>query len=43
MVSALESLIEEGKKSEKKFKDSTDNSLFIETDDLFNKLDMKFS
>ena len=43
MVSALESLIESGKESEKKFKDSTDNSLFIETDDLFNsKNDFSF-
>ena len=43
MVSALESLIESGKESKKKFKDSTDNSLFIETDDLFDsKNDFSF-
>ena len=39
MVSALQSLIEEGKESEKEFLDKTDKSLFIQTDDLFKKED----
>ena len=39
MVSALQSLIEEGKESEKKFLKKTDDSLFIQTDDLFEKED----
>ena len=39
MVSALQSLIEEGKESEKEFLKKTDESLFIQTDDLFEKED----
>ena len=39
MVSALQSLIEEGKESEKEFSDKTDKSLFIQTDDLFKEED----
>ena len=39
MVSALQSLIEEGKESEKEFSDKTDKSLFIQTDNLFKEED----